>query len=387
MESFPYRVLEGMAIAAYAVGAERGYLYVRHEYPHAVRRLRRAIDRMISEHLLGDHILGSDFSLHVELIEGAGAFVCGEETALLESIMGRRGIPQLRPPYPIERGLFGRPTLVNNVETLANVPWIVRNGPERFAAFGTETSKGTKVFSLSGKVQRGGMIEVPMGRTIREIVMGLGGGVEQGHRFKAVQIGGPSGACIPASLADTPIDYEQLRAIGAIMGSGGLVVLDDSDCMVDVARYFLEFTQQESCGHCTFCRVGTRKLLDILERICAGKGRPRDLQEIESLSQSVELGSLCGLGKTAPNPVLSTIRYFREEYEAHLQGRCPAGRCKAIIQYHVTRDCVGCTLCAQKCPAGAIKPTPYRQHVIQQDLCTRCDACRVACPEHAIEVI
>lgn len=387
MESYPYRVLEGMAIAAYAVGAERAYLYVRHEYPLAVERLRHALERMAEAGLLGSRILGTAFSLQVELMEGAGAFVCGEETALLQSIMGHRGTPQLRPPYPVERGLFDRPTLVNNVETFANVPWILRHGAERFAALGTATSKGTKVFSLAGKVRRGGLIEIPLGLTIRDVVERIGGGVAEGKQFKSVQIGGPSGGCVPAELADTPIDYEHLQQVGAILGSGGLVVLDNDDCMVDVARYFLEFTQKESCGHCTFCRVGTRKLLDILERICAGKGKPQDLDEIESLGQAVQLGSLCGLGKTAPNPVLSTLKYFREEYEAHLRGRCPAGRCKSLIRYEVTVDCVGCTLCAQHCPVGAIAATPYRQHVIDGALCTRCDACRVHCPEHAIQVV
>lgn len=387
MESYPYRVLEGMAIAAYAVGAHRAFLYVRHEYPLAVQRLRHAIKRMTCAGLLGDNLLGSSFSLQVEVVEGAGAFVCGEETALLQSIMGQRGIPQLRPPYPVERGLFGKPTLVNNVETFANIPWIIRHGPQRFAALGTKTSKGTKVFSLAGKVRRAGLIEIPMGLTIREIVEHIGGGVADGKQFKAVQIGGPSGGCVPAELADTPIDYESLQRVGAIVGSGGLVVLDDDDCMVDVARYFLEFTQRESCGHCTFCRVGTRKLLDILERLCGGKGRPRDLDEIESLSRSVSLGSLCGLGKTAPNPVLSTLKYFRHEYEAHLKGHCPSGRCKALIRYEVTRDCVGCTLCAQHCPVGAIPLTPYRQHSIDVNACTRCDACRAQCPEEAIVVV
>jgi NADH-quinone oxidoreductase subunit F len=306
---------------------------------------------------------------------------------MLQSIMGHRGTPQLRPPYPVECGLWGRPTLVNNVETLANVPWILRNGPARFAALGTAASKGTKVFSLAGKVRRGGLIEVPMGMTIRQVVEEIGGNVADGKRFKAVQIGGPSGGCIPASHADTPIDYESLRQVGAIMGSGGLIVLDDDDCMVDIARYFLEFTQRESCGHCTFCRVGTRKLLDALERLCAGHGKPGDLKEIDTLCRSTTMGSLCGLGKTAPNPVLTTLRYFRDEYEAHLAGRCPAGRCKALIRYDVTRDCVGCTICAQKCPVGAIAATPYRQHWIDPAICTRCDVCRTSCPEHAIRVI
>lgn len=387
MESYAYRVLEGMAIASYALGVERAFIYVRHEYPLAVRRLRNAIEQMTSDNLLGDHILGHDFSLHVEIVEGGGAFVCGEETALLQSIMGYRGTPQLRPPYPVESGLWGRPTLVNNVETLANVPWIMRNGAERFAAYGTAASKGTKVFSLAGKVCRGGLIEVPMGMTIRQVVEEIGGNVAEGKRFKAVQIGGPSGGCIPASLADTPIDYDSLRQVGAIMGSGGLIVLDDDDCMVDIARYFLEFTQRESCGHCTFCRVGTRKLLDVLERLCAGHGKPGDLKEIESLCHSTTMGSLCGLGKTAPNPVLTTLRYFRDEYEAHLAGRCPAGRCKALIRYDVTRECIGCTICAQKCPVGAIAATPYRQHWIDPAICTRCDVCRTSCPEDAIRVV
>jgi NADH-quinone oxidoreductase subunit F len=387
MESYPYRVLEGMAIAAYAVQAHRAIIYVRHEYPLAVERLRHAIAELTADGWLGPRIAGSDFQLDVEVVEGAGAFVCGEETALLQSIMGRRGTPQHRPPYPVERGLWDRPTLVNNVETFANVPWIIRHGAAQYARLGTPGSRGTKVFSLAGKVRRGGLIEIPLGLTIRQVVEQIGGGVSDGRKFKAVQIGGPSGGCVPAALADTPIDFEALRGVGAIMGSGGLVVMDDRDCMVDVARYFVEFTHRESCGHCTFCRLGTRRLLELLERICAGHGRPRDLEEIESLCASVTAGSLCGLGKTAPNPVLTTLRYFRDEYEAHLRGRCPAGRCKALIRYEVTAQCTGCTLCAQHCPVGAIPATPYRQHEIDADRCTRCDVCRTACPEQAIRIV
>jgi NADH-quinone oxidoreductase subunit F len=387
MESYPYRVLEGMAIAAFAVNARRAIVYVRHEYPLAVERLRHAIAELTAAGWLGPRVAGSDFSLDIDVIEGAGAFVCGEETALLESVMGRRGTPQHRPPYPVERGLWDCPTLVNNVETFANVPWIIRHGPEQFARLGTPGSKGTKVFSLAGKVRRGGLIEIPLGLTIRRVVEQIGGGVPDERQFKAVQIGGPSGGCVPASLADTPIDYEALRGVGAIMGSGGLVVMDDRDCMVDVARYFVEFTHRESCGHCTFCRLGTRRLLELLERICAGHGRARDLEEIESLCTSVAAGSLCGLGKTAPNPVLTTLRYFRDEYEAHLRGRCPAGRCKALIRYEVTAECTGCTLCAQRCPVGAIPAAPYCQHVIDAARCTRCDVCRATCPEQAIRIV
>ena len=386
LESYPFRVLEGMAIAAFAVGARRAIMYIRHEYPLAVRRMKHAVSEMTRAGWLGDQISDDGESLTVEIVEGAGAFVCGEETALLESIMGRRGTPHHRPPYPAEQGLWDLPTLVNNVETFANVPWIVRKGAKAFASLGTDQSHGTKVFSLAGKVRKGGLIEVPMGVTIREVVEEIGGGVAPDRTFKAVQIGGPSGGCIPASLADTPIDYQALRSVGAIMGSGGLVVMDDTDCMVDVARYFVEFTERESCGHCTFCRLGTQRLLDILSRLCEGKGKLHDLEELESLSQQVIAGSLCGLGKTAPNPILTTLKYFRHEYEAHLAGHCPAGRCKSLIRYAVTRDCVGCTLCAQHCPVGAIPATPYQQHVIDSELCTRCDVCRTTCPENAIEV-
>ena len=386
LESCPYRVIEGMAIAARAVGADRGVFYIRAEYPLAVRRVREALQRCEERGLVGDNILGTDFSFRVSVKEGAGAFVCGEETALLASLEGKRGMPRLRPPYPAESGYREKPTLVNNVESLSLISWIFRHGAEKFAALGTETSKGTKVFALAGKIRRGGLIEVPMGITIRQIVEEIGGGVEGGREFKAVQVGGPSGGCVPAHLADTPIDFEALSGVGAIMGSGGLVVLDDQDCMVDIARYFLRFTQDQSCGKCTLCRVGTRRMLDILDRICSGRGRKGDLEDLESLARSVQLGSVCGLGKTAPNPVLSTLHYFREEYEAHLEGRCPAGKCQEAISYKINTRCIGCTLCAQHCPVDAIPMTPYQRHTINDELCTRCDTCREVCPTQAVYV-
>ena len=386
LESYPYRVLEGMAIAAAAVGAEEGVLYIRAEYPLAVRRVREAIRRATERGFLGDNLLGTGRRLHLRIMEGAGAFVCGEETALLESIMGRRGMPRLRPPYPAERGLWGCPTLVNNVETYALVPWIIRNGAAAFAELGTEHSKGTKVFALAGKVARGGLIEVPMGATIRQVVEEIGGGVAGGRTFKAVQIGGPSGGCVPARLADTPVDYEALTGVGAMMGSGGLVVLDDGDCIIDIARYFLAFTQDQSCGRCTPCRVGTRRMLDVLERLCQGQGRKGDIEELQALAHYIKRASLCGLGKTAPNPVLTTIEYFRDEYEAHIAGRCPAGRCKALITYSITDDCIGCTRCAQHCPSEAIAMRPYEQHEIDPAKCVRCDTCRQVCPVEAVKV-
>jgi NADH-quinone oxidoreductase subunit F len=379
LESDPHRVLEGLAIAAYAIGASEGYLYIRAEYPQAVRHTREAIRQAEERGCLG--------RLRLEVREGAGAFVCGEETALIQSLEGKRGMPKLRPPYPIERGFRGHPTLINNVETLASVPWIIRHGTRAFAALGTAGSRGTKVFALAGKIRRGGLIEVPMGITIREVVEDIGGGIGGGRRFKAVQLGGPSGGCIPARLADTPIDYDALAETGAIMGSGGLVVLDDRDCMVDIARFFLKFTQAESCGKCTFCRIGTKRMLEILERLCEGVGRTDDLEKLETLADTVSRASLCGLGQTAPNPVLTTLRYFRDEYEAHLhERRCPAGRCPALIRYRVTDNCIGCTLCAQACPVGAIRYRPYEKHEVDDRLCTRCDMCRQACQDDAIEV-
>ena len=380
LESDPHRVLEGLAIAAYAVGAGEGYLYIRAEYPLAVRHVRAAIVQARARGYLD--------SLHLEVREGAGAFVCGEETALIQSLEGKRGMPRLRPPYPVEQGFRGKPTIINNVETLACVPWIIRHGPEAFAAFGTPTSRGTKVFALAGKINRGGLVEVPMGVTIREVVEEIGGGIKNGRRFKAVQLGGPSGGCIPARLADTPIDYDALAQTGAIMGSGGMVVLDDRDCMVDIARFFLKFTQAESCGKCTFCRIGTKRMLEILDRLCEGNGRRDDLEKLETLADYVSRGSLFGLGQTAPNPVATTLRYFRDEYEAHLhEKRCPAGRCPALIRYRVTDNCIGCTLCAQACPVGAIAYRPYEKHEVDERLCTRCDMCRQVCQDDAIEVI
>lgn len=471
LESFPYRVLEGMAIAARAVGATECFLYIRAEYPLAIERIREAIHRceqrgifdlsadskieeprngtrhakpqsdeqfaepsadkrldvrpseiggtranvekipsnthhsssdMVESHSTTesaakpiDLVENRPSALKFRIKEGAGAFVCGEETALLASMEGKRGMPRLRPPFPAQSGLWQRPTLINNVETYALIPWILRHGSAAFAQYGTESSKGTKVFALAGKVCRGGLIEVPMGITLREIVEEIGGGVlghdlpstDPRHRvFKAVQVGGPSGGCVPAEMADLTVDYEKLTAAGAIMGSGGLVVLDNTDCMVDIARYFLQFTQDQSCGKCTFCRVGTRRMLDILDQIVNGHGKPKDLDELEQLAKAVKASSLCGLGKTAPNPVLSTLKFFRAEYEAHLEGRCPAGHCKALITYFVNTKCTGCTICAQRCPVGAIPITPYRQHQIDVEKCTRCDVCRDACPVGAIEV-
>ena len=386
MESFPYRIIEGLAIAARVVGAKQGYFYIRAEYPLAIKRMTTAIENCIQRGFIGDNIMGSDFSLHLKIVPGAGAFVCGEETALLASIEGKRGMPRLRPPFPAHSGLWDKPTLINNVESYSLVAWILRNGAEEFAKLGTETSKGTKVFALAGKVARGGLIEVPMGISVREVVEEIGGGIGSDLNFKAVQIGGPSGGCVPARLGHIAVDYESLTQAGAIMGSGGLVVLDESDCMVDIARYFLEFTQNQSCGKCTFCRVGTKRMLDVLERLCEGKGKKGDIEELQHLAGMIKQSSLCGLGKTAPNPVLSTIEYFRDEYEAHIDKRCPTGKCKALIKYTVTDDCIGCTLCAQQCPVDAIEMKPYEKHEIDDEKCIRCDTCKKICPENAIKV-
>jgi len=386
LESFPFRVLEGVMIAAYTIGASSGELYIRDEYPLAVLRIRKAITIMEERGYLGKNILNSEFDFEINVMEGAGAFICGEESALLESIEGKRGIPRMRPPYPVTSGLWGKPTLVNNVETFACIPWIIVNGAEKFASIGSDKSKGTKVFSLTGKIKRGGLIEVPMGTTINEIVNDIGGGVGEERVFKAVQIGGPSGGCIPAALCDISVDYEKLVTVGAIMGSGGLVVLDDTDCMVDVAKYFLEFSQEQSCGKCTFCRIGTTRMVEILRRICDGEGRSGDIEKLEHLANITQKGSLCGLGQTAPNSVLTTLRYFREEYEAHINGSCPALKCTKLIKYFITTDCIGCTKCAQVCPVDAIEMLPHERHSIDDEKCIRCDMCRNSCSVSAVKI-
>lgn len=384
LESYPFRIIEGMIIAAYAVGATKGIFYIRAEYQLAVRHIKTALEICRERNILGNNILHSHFSFDIELFEGAGAFICGEETALIASIEGNRGFPSLRPPYPAESGLWEKPTLINNTETFALVSWIFRNGADAFSKIGTENSKGTKVFALAGKVNRGGLIEVPMGTSIRTIVEDIGGGIAGGNTFKAVQIGGPSGGCIPASMADISIDFDSLTEAGAMMGSGGLIVLDNTDCMVDIARYFLSFTQDESCGKCTFCRVGTKRMLDILNKICSGKGTIQDLDALELLARQTKTGSLCGLGKTAPNPVLSTLRYYRHEYEAHINGTCPTGKCKDLIHYSITKDCIGCTKCAQRCPTDAIEARPHQLHEIIPEKCIKCDICKQICPTGAV---
>lgn len=386
MEGDPHTMIEGMMLCAYAIGADEGYIYVRAEYPLAIRRLKKAISDAEKMGILGDNILGTDFSFRLNIAQGAGAFVCGEETALLASIEGRRGMPRPRPPYPAQSGLWGKPTNINNVETYANIPGIIANGASAFAALGTESSGGTKVFALTGRVNRTGLAEVPIGISLREIVFDVAGGVQNDRQFKAVQIGGPSGGCIPAEHLDTPVDYSTLLSLGAMMGSGGLVVMDERTCMVDVARYFLTFTQEESCGKCAPCREGTKRMLEILERICAGKGQPGDMELLQELGEVIKNTSLCGLGQSAPNPVLATLKYFRHEYEEHIEYKqCRAGVCTAMLGFAIDSDrCKGCTLCQQVCPTGAISGEKKKAHYIDPEKCIKCGACSAQCKFSAI---
>jgi NADH-quinone oxidoreductase subunit F len=385
LESDPHSVLEGMMIAAYAIGADEAYIYCRAEYPKAIARLRQAISQAMTRGLLGENILDSGFNFQIRIKEGAGAFVCGEETALIASIEGRRGMPKFRPPFPAEAGLWGKPTNINNVETFANVPWIILNGGAAYAAYGTENSKGTKVFAMAGKVRRAGLVEVPMGLTIRDIIFRVCGGINEDKKFKAVQMGGPSGGCIPADMCDIGVDYQEINKTGAIMGSGGLIVMDETTCMVDVARYFLTFTQSESCGKCTFCRIGTKRMLEILERITDGNGTMEDLDNLEELSAQIKAASLCGLGQTAPNPVVTTLKYFRDEYVAHIvDKKCPAHVCAPLLTYTINDNCTGCTLCAKACPTVAIAGENKQLHSIEQELCIKCGKCFTVCRFDAV---
>jgi len=387
IEGNPHSVIEGMMIAGYAVGSSHGYVYIRAEYPFAVERLNLAISQARERGFLGKDILGSEFSFDIKIKLGAGAFVCGEETALIASIEGQRGMPRAKPPYPVYHGLWGKPTVINNVETLSNIPYIIRNGAGWYASIGTEKSKGTKVFALTGKIKNTGLIEVPMGITLREIIYDIGGGIIGDKKFKAVQTGGPSGGCIPAELLDIPVDFESLAQVGSIIGSGGMVVLDETDCMVNIAKFFLEFTQAESCGKCVPCRIGTKRLLEILDRITKGLGQESDIDLLEELSQDVKVTSLCGLGQTAPNPILSTIRYFRDEYEAHIrEKRCPAGVCKDLLTFTILEEiCTGCGACRRACPSGAITGQRKKPHRIDQALCIKCGACFDVCKFNAVK--
>ncbi|HPP88075.1 MAG TPA: NADH-ubiquinone oxidoreductase-F iron-sulfur binding region domain-containing protein, partial [bacterium] len=386
IEGDPFSIIEGMAIAGYAVGADKGYVYIRAEYPLAIKRLENAIKLAKENNFLGKNILGTNFNFEIDLRLGAGAFVCGEETALIASIEGRRGTPRPRPPYPSIKGLFGCPTVINNVETLANVPVIILDGGDFFARIGTEQSKGTKVFALAGKVNNTGLIEIPMGTTIREIIYNIGGGIANNRKFKAVQTGGPSGGCIPEDFLDTPIDYDSLIHAGSMMGSGGMIVMDDNTCMVDVSKFFLDFTQNESCGKCTPCREGTKRMLEILQRITEGKGELDDIEKLERLGETIKLSSLCGLGQSAPNPILTALRYFREEFEEHIKDKkCRAHICKKLIEYFILEDkCIGCGACKRKCPVNCISGEPKKLHTIDQSKCIKCGACFETCKFNAI---
>jgi len=388
IEGDPHSVLEGMMIAAYAIGASEGHIYVRAEYPLAIVRLEKAIKDAAEAGFLGKNILGSGFNFKLKIKKGAGAFVCGEETALIASLEGERGMPRLKPPFPAEAGLWKKPTSINNVETFSNVPWIILNGAEKFAAYGTEKSKGTKVFALAGKMKRGGLIEVPMGITLREVIYGVGGGIRDDKKFKGVQLGGPSGGCIPEDLLDTPVDYDSLGRTGAIMGSGGMIVMDETTCMVDMARFFLNFVQNESCGKCIHCRLGTKRMLEILNRITEGKAQPEELDLLEEIAYNVKEGALCGLGQTAPNPVLTTLKYFRDEYVAHIMDRrCPAKVCPELLTYTIDPElCNGCQRCAKRCPAEAISGEKKEPHLIDQEKCIKCGNCFDVCRFNAVLV-
>ena len=385
LEGDPHSLIEGMIIGGYAMGARDGVIYVRAEYPLAIHRLEIAMSQAREKGFLGKNIFGSGFDFDLRIKAGAGAFVCGEETALIASLEGERGMPRLKPPFPAAKGYWQKPTNINNVETYANVAWIIANGGAAFGAMGTDKSKGTKVFALAGKIKKGGLVEVPMGLPLRDVIYGIGGGIKKDKEFKAVQMGGPSGGCIPASLIDTPVDYENINKTGAIVGSGGMIVMDETTCMVDMARYFLDFTRKESCGKCNYCRIGTKRMLEILERITRGEGKDGDIELLEELAYKVKDGAMCGLGQTAPNPVLTTIKYFRNEYEDHIYNKkCTAASCKSLISFNITDDCRGCTACARKCPVGAISGNKKEKHFINQDVCIRCGRCEENCKFDAI---
>ncbi len=388
IEGDPHTLIEGMLIGAYAMGSDEGVVYVRAEYPLAITRLNNAIEEAREKGFLGKNIFGSNFSFDLRIKAGAGAFVCGEETALIASLEGERGMPRLKPPFPAEKGFWQKPSNINNVETYANVPWIIANGGKAFSAMGTENSKGTKVFALTGKIKKGGLVEIPMGAKIKDVIYGVGGGIKNDKAFKAVQMGGPSGGCVPAELIETVIDYRSLAATGAIMGSGGMVVMDETTCMVDMARFFLDFTCKESCGKCVPCRLGTKRMLEILTRITEGKGKDGDIELLENLANQIKASSLCGLGQTAPNPVLTTLRYFRNEYEDHIYNKkCTAHQCKSLVKYEIDKDkCIGCTMCARNCPVNAISGKVKETHEINQDICIKCGKCETSCKFGAVKI-